>query len=762
MAAGIQGIKKKRSRKDEEEPQKVKKKRKVAAGVVSQNQHQVKIQRKEKKPHLSAEVFGEDCEIGYDQLFEFLKYAALGKRQNAAQPSWCRLHHQRRVAGVVVVVLREVSRLHYYWFYMQFKHLRKTFRHRFSLSPVSDGFMEEHYGAGSNGNQQISKPEILNDPIIQKYGEGRRGLSSYILTPEEMCLNEYPLEGSSDCSHFTSTRHKGPVTDCSPLFGLDCEMCLTERGSELTRVSLVDASGQCLMDELVKPDLPIKNYLTRYSGITKKLLRPVTTKLADVQRKLRKLLPSDAVLVGHSLNADLQALQMVHPSVIDTSLLFTRKGNKRFKLKFLAEAVLGKEIQREDQKGHHPTEDARCALELAQYFINQGPRKVAELNLEARWLEQRKEGNSLKNGIRRQVKEPIQCCLDILHSVGIKTLLLGGENSVSSDNCANNGGVPNKHVLQRALEEIPRSSFSVIQFTLDSKYAVSDRVAEIDGKLRTKMATLSTLYAGPFGKGCCLKALKKVFKKYGHIQSIRVITETFQPHLCIQYEVLEAAQLAMESLDGTEVAGSLIKVQRPITEAVLDCEALVKRLEMDADNKGVIYVAGLGKIQSETDLQKKLGDLKDLKSLFLPRDPISGRWRNYGFLKFRTAESASSALKAITEQCAGGHSLPCRRALTPAHLHRWVCPVTPNGRESAVPRLEQEALLQKKEPSSAWEQDLKKAMKTFDCRLKKLYNCLPNRTLCIVLFPGTNRVSEPLPGFGLLGIKEESPAPSSS
>lgn len=50
--------------------------------------------------------------------------------------------------------------------------------------------------------------------------------------------------------------------------------------------------------------------LWRYSGITRKILLPVKTKLADVQDKLKKLLPHDAILVGHSLNADLQALQV--------------------------------------------------------------------------------------------------------------------------------------------------------------------------------------------------------------------------------------------------------------------------------------------------------------------------------------------------------------------------------------------------------------------------------------------------------------------
>lgn len=40
------------------------------------------------------------------------------------------------------------------------------------------------------------------------------------------------------------------------------------------------------------------------------MLLPVKTRLADIQTRLKKMLPHDAVLVGHSLNSDLQALEV--------------------------------------------------------------------------------------------------------------------------------------------------------------------------------------------------------------------------------------------------------------------------------------------------------------------------------------------------------------------------------------------------------------------------------------------------------------------
>ena len=109
------------------------------------------------------------------------------------------------------------------------------------------------------------------------------------------------------------------------VFALDCEMVKTYVGQEIARVTLLDFSGKICLDEFVKPKAKVRDYRSKYSGITVDTLQGVTTRLSGVQKSLNRLVSDTDILVGHSIDHDLKCLRWRHEKVtkkINTKSIF--------------------------------------------------------------------------------------------------------------------------------------------------------------------------------------------------------------------------------------------------------------------------------------------------------------------------------------------------------------------------------------------------------------------------------------------------------
>ncbi|KAH9055829.1 hypothetical protein EDB83DRAFT_2293073 [Lactarius deliciosus] len=210
----------------------------------------------------------------------------------------------------------------------------------------------------------------------------KKNPAQYILTTEQMVENDYPVP-SYIADVFTKSegwietpQATADAEGSHQVYAVDCEMCITNDGKALTRICVIDFdSGKVVYDQLVKPPSPITDYLTRYSGITAAALDPVTTTLADVQTHLRTLINPSTILLGHSLESDLRALQLAHPHCIDTALLFHHPRGRPLKpgLAWLTRKWLGRTIQDRGPGGHNPEEDARACIDLLKAKIKNGP-----------------------------------------------------------------------------------------------------------------------------------------------------------------------------------------------------------------------------------------------------------------------------------------------------------------------------------------------------------------------------------------------------
>lgn len=153
---------------------------------------------------------------------------------------------------------------------------------------------------------------------------------------------------------------------------LDCEMVYTTKGMELARITVVDEACNTVYESLVRPLGELLDCNTRFSGLTEDIMGTALHRLRDVQATLLLLFNSHTILVGHSLESDLKALRLIHPTVVDTSVLFPHKLGlpRKRSLRVLAADLLQKIIQN-SETGHDSAEDAITCMELLLWKLKQ-------------------------------------------------------------------------------------------------------------------------------------------------------------------------------------------------------------------------------------------------------------------------------------------------------------------------------------------------------------------------------------------------------
>lgn len=221
------------------------------------------------------------------------------------------------------------------------------------------------------------KEECIYHPN-RKYrvrGEARYQCCSQDETSDGCCIapcHVYEYVDYDNLKGFVRTLHPEAVLNDYGVYALDCEMCYTTNGLDLTRVTVINSSCKVVYETLIKPLHPIIDYNTRYSGITEEQMSDVKTTLLEVQATLLTMFSSKTILIGHSLESDFKALKLIHNTVVDTSVLFPHKMGPPYKraLRNLSSEYLKKIIQN-SVDGHDSAEDAMVCMELIIYKLKE-------------------------------------------------------------------------------------------------------------------------------------------------------------------------------------------------------------------------------------------------------------------------------------------------------------------------------------------------------------------------------------------------------
>uniref|UniRef100_A0A914I1P4 Exonuclease domain-containing protein n=1 Tax=Globodera rostochiensis TaxID=31243 RepID=A0A914I1P4_GLORO len=156
------------------------------------------------------------------------------------------------------------------------------------------------------------------------------------------------------------------------VYALDCEMVYTVWGPEVARLSVVDITGELILDVIIRPEHRIVDCNTKFSGLNTDQVMAGECDLHEAQQRLFELVNTETVLVGHSLESDLRSMRLVHRRVVDTSVVYPHRMGPPYKraLKTLAAEITQLIIQ-DDESGHDSKEDA---VGVHAHHVAQGQR----------------------------------------------------------------------------------------------------------------------------------------------------------------------------------------------------------------------------------------------------------------------------------------------------------------------------------------------------------------------------------------------------
>lgn len=194
-----------------------------------------------------------------------------------------------------------------------------------------------------------------------------------------------------------------------PAVAIDCEMGTAFDGdTELIRLTLIDYfSGETLIDSLVYPDIPMKHFNTRWSGITRGDMEASRRKRLCIhgrnaaRRAVFRFVGRSTIVVGHGAQSDLSALRWIHHRVVDS---------------FIVESVRRKHnMQPEEMSGSE--EDGGKKAETGEIIANQKHRQKGSGSMSLKTLAMERLGRAIqvgKNG--HDSMEDAIAARDLIHS----------------------------------------------------------------------------------------------------------------------------------------------------------------------------------------------------------------------------------------------------------------------------------------------------------------------------------------------------------
>ncbi|KAJ5986582.1 hypothetical protein N7451_010947 [Penicillium sp. IBT 35674x] len=188
------------------------------------------------------------------------------------------------------------------------------------------------------------------------------------------------------CDFRDTPRMVLPAAGKVSAIAIDCEMVGVRNGRQtlafLTAINFL--TGEVLINRYVSPTEDVIDWRSKFSGVTPKIMASAVASgeafgsWREARDKLWEFMDDSTVLVGQSLNYDLEVLGMSHAKVVDSAILTseavypsvisTRPLPRHWGLKRLAKDLLSLDIQT-GNCGHSALEDTYAARDVVIWCI---------------------------------------------------------------------------------------------------------------------------------------------------------------------------------------------------------------------------------------------------------------------------------------------------------------------------------------------------------------------------------------------------------
>ncbi|XP_037504693.1 poly(U)-binding-splicing factor half pint [Rhipicephalus sanguineus] len=195
------------------------------------------------------------------------------------------------------------------------------------------------------------------------------------------------------------------------------------------------------------------------------------------------------------------------------------------------------------------------------------------------------------------------------------------------------------------------------------------------------LVLMCRVYVGSISFELKEDTIKQAFRPFGPIKSINMswdpVTQKHKGFAFVEYELPEAAQLALEQMNGVLIGGRNIKVGRPSN--MPQAAPILDQIMEEAKTYNRIYIASVHQDLTESDIQSVFEAFGKIRSCKLIPSSTPGKHKEYGFIEYETNVGANEAIASMNLFDLGGQYLRVGRAITPPNA------LTPPSAQSCMP-----------------------------------------------------------------------------